>query len=332
MTEAESLPDRVRLTNSVFTRLGPAMFRRAEDGTPVMMVPMGDRQASLPIRAVQREFGIADDSPDGLVLALVVQSLDYVAGLHPGDLLPAEVLTGEASWSPEPRHRRIAEARLRVGLIRWINPAAQSGDVDGTTLQQMEAEPAMRAAVQSAFERAAAELGVGSPHEVLALVGQSAEELAYIEALRESLLERVQSLCGRIGTIGSGFRGNAERQATLTQVRRLARVALQQLAARFAMVDAHSADVLGVLRDPDTQRAFVRGHRDWLYRSRRAWEPILAAWDGAAPGFDESVWLRVGRTYQFLAPRFMPLQEWELATAFRPRRSAAAHLSSVMAW
>ena len=40
------------------------------------------------------------------MLALIAQALDFVAGLHIGDKLPTEVLSGEASWEPEEMHLR----------------------------------------------------------------------------------------------------------------------------------------------------------------------------------------------------------------------------------
>ena len=38
------------------------------------------------------------------------------------------------------------------------------------------------------------------------------------------------------------------------------------------------------------------------------------------PVLDDAAWLRVGRTYHFLAPRFMPVQEWESTSATRHSR------------
>ena len=67
-----------------------------------MVVLLGEREAALPLRALQREFDIADESEDGRMLALIAASLDFVTSLRLGDALPAEVLSGEASWEPTP--------------------------------------------------------------------------------------------------------------------------------------------------------------------------------------------------------------------------------------
>ena len=315
---------RCELSNPVFTRFGPAVFRRAEaDGTPAMVIPLGERLAVLPLRAVQREFAIADASPDGCTLALIARSLDYVAGLRIGDPLPPEVLSGEASWTPEPRYRAVAEARLRQHLLAAFDAEAAA--------ERLEQDSALRAAVQAVFDRAAAALGLSGRQEVLDLVEQVADELAYIEALRETLLLRVQEMCGCLRSLGLDWRGDTERQVTLTQVRRLAGTARDQLAARFADIDAQTSEVLGTLRNIDAQRAFIRGHRDWLHRSRRAFEPILAEWQTAAPLLDDAAWARLGRTYQFLAPRFMPVQEWE-RTAEARSHGRPRSFGPVMPW
>ena len=65
-TETGSESERCTLQHHVFNTLGQISFRRSSsDGTPVMVVPMGDKEASVPLRALQREFAITDESPDG---------------------------------------------------------------------------------------------------------------------------------------------------------------------------------------------------------------------------------------------------------------------------
>ena len=223
------------------------------------------------------------------MLGLIADALDYVAGLRLGDLLPLEVLTGEASWSPAPHHHAVAEARLRRRLA-----------AAGPTVQ-----PAMLAPLTA--------------------------ELAFIEALRETLLGPMRALRQTVQSLGVDWRGNAERQTTLTQVRRLTATACQHLADRFAEIDAYFADLAAALAAIDATRAFVRAHRDWLFRTRRAFAPVLEEWEAASPLLDEAAWARLARTYQVLAPRFMPVQEWERATAPRARGQAPAP-GPVMQW
>ena len=80
-TDANPTPaDHCTLTHRVFTSFGDPLFRQAEtDGTPVMVVKLGDKEAAIPLRSLQREFGIPDDSDDGRMLGLIAQSLDFIA-------------------------------------------------------------------------------------------------------------------------------------------------------------------------------------------------------------------------------------------------------------
>jgi hypothetical protein len=99
-------PECCLLEHPMFNVVGALCFRRATtDGVPSMIVQMGDREAAVPLRSLQREFGISDDSADGQMLSLIEQGLDFVHELRIGDRLPAEILTGHASWEPRDMHR-----------------------------------------------------------------------------------------------------------------------------------------------------------------------------------------------------------------------------------
>jgi hypothetical protein len=328
----ESLADHCVLGNPVFSRLGTGSFRRAEsDGAPVMVVALGDNIAALPLRSLQREFGIEDESPDGRMLVLIAESLDFVAGLNIGDPLPSEVLSGRASWRPASKHLQVAAARLRLQLLNWIDPAAAAGEAgQPPSIERMENDPALRAAVQRAFEQAARELALAGPQAVMELLAEIADELSYIEALRETFMRRVQSMVNRLDGLSNGV-VNMERKTVLSRIRRLAHIALGQIAGRFSEVDEQTGEVLTTLRHVERHRSFIRAHRDWLYRSSRAWEPILTEWDSAMPGLDDATWARLNRTYQFLAPRFMPVQEWFSSAAQNAARRAKKP-DNVMVW
>ena len=104
--------------------------------------------------------------------------------------------------------------------------------------------------------------------------------------------------------------------------RRLAGIAYERMRARFLEMDGCTSEVLQVLRDLDGWRCTVRRHRDWLYSSLRAWEGILVAWEGGGMAWSLDTWALLRRTYRFLAPRFMPVHEWQGAT--RALRADAA--------
>ena len=111
------------------------------------------------------------------------------------------------------------------------------------------------------------------------MVEEIAGELAFIESLRERLLARITAMTAKIERLTRGPRPEGVTVETLTQVRRLATKALREIRRRFEDLDAQTGEVMSVLRHADSQRAFIRSNRDWLYRSLRAWEPILREWD-----------------------------------------------------
>ena len=314
-----SLPGLCLLGHAVFSALGEVTFRRAAtDGTPVMIVPMGELEASVPLRSLQREFAIGDDSDDGRMLGLIAESLDYVSLLQLGDPLPAEVLTGMASWEPADIDRSRVADRMRDKLLAWLDPEHTNRSLDDSRQQSM---------VQAAFDRAARELGLAARADVIVLFEKLCEELAFIEALRRRLLDRVTGLSARLNRLG-GRQADGERTQMLIQVQRLTEIALGTVRARFDEVDGQTGEIMAALRNAEGSQAFIRSNRDWLYRCQRAWEQPLAQWDDAGRVLDPKMWDLVGATYRFLAPRYMPSQEWGRAQG--PR--AAKKKVSGMAW
>jgi len=325
------LPDRCLLKHQVFTMLGAVSFRRSRaDGMPVMVVAMGDKEALLPLRALQREFGIDDDSPDGRMLGLIAESLDYVCGLSMGDMLPTEVLTGKASWEPTAQHRKLAFSIVRLQVLAWIDPDA-ADPAKGDPIERLETDAMLRQQVQRAFERAAQELGLADSNAVVALVEELAGELAYIEALRDRLLRPVQVIVARLERLVTAYRGDSQRQETVTRVHRLALSARVQFQERFDEVAAQTGEVMSALRNIESQQAFIRSNRDQLYRSQRSWQSTLDAWTAGDAQTEEVPWELMARTYQFLAPRYMPVTEWAATTSGRSPRGAAKQIQA-MAW
>ncbi len=322
----DTLPTICALQHPIFRMLGPVTFRRAStDGAPAMVVSLGEREAVMPLRALQREFGIRDDSPDGRMLGQVAEALGYVCAIAPGDHLPTEVLTGDASWEPGPEHRTLALGLVRLRLLAWLDPGAASGA--GDPIARMESDPTMRHSVQLAFERAAIELDLPDREAVVARVEELARELSYIEALRDRLLRPVQAMLERLEGLSLACRGDSHRQESTGRVHRLAGIALAQFQERFDEVAAQTGEVISALRNMESQQAFIRSNRDHLYRAWRAWQPILDGWAAAAA--DPAPWELVARSYQFLAPRYMPATAW--TTPGATHRSRAVPLAA-MTW
>lgn len=306
-------PTHCQLGHRMFTMFEDPVFRRADtDATPVIVVRLGERDAVMPLRAIQREFGIADESPDGQMLGLIAEALDFVPFLRLGDPLPSEVLTGSASWEPGPNHLQRSLMRLQIQLVAWFR--GDSG-VDPIRLESLllagaNDEPMLRQQIQEAYQRAAETLALPSKDAVIEQLESLAYELAFIEALRERLLGRVRAMTHRLAHMTQAFRGASEQRGALVRLRTLSGEALRQISRRFEEQDAQASEVMAVLHHLDSHRGFIRSNRDWLYRSHMAWEPLLLEWDSLADSSDDDLRGLLSRTYQFLAPRFMPVTEW----------------------
>ena len=300
------LPNRCVLDHRGFPVLGDVVFQRSgTDGTPVAVVPLGEHPVSIPLRALQRELGIDDDSDDGRMLALIVESLDYVVSLQQGDPLPAEVLTGEASWEPAPHHVAAARQRLRGCVLRWTAAADRPND--------MEAAVAALARLLDLPDAAAARARIES----------LAVELSYIEASREVLLARVRRMAARLERLRLDSAPGVQRD-DLTQSRRMATVALERIGSRFTDVESKVADIVVALRRGEGLRTYLRSHRDWLHRSRMAWSPVLDGWE-KEPGMQAPARRAlISLTYQFLAQRFMSVYDMRSAEARRTTLRAEA--------
>lgn len=289
------------------------VFRRADtDPTPVMVVSLGDREAAMPLRSIQREFGISDNSADGQMLALIAEALDFVPCLRMGDPLPSEVLTGTASWEPDPEHSRVALTKLQLQLVAWLrgDTGMDQAALDPEALARADGDPRLRHQIQDAFQSAADSLGLPSKDAVIEQIESLAHELAFIEALRERLLDRVRALTLRFDRMARAVRADPGQRDLMGRLRLLSGEALKQLRGRFDEQDAQAAEVMAVLRHLESHRGFIRVNRDWLYRSQLAWEPVLEAWDQTSETPEEDMRALLTRTYQFLAPRFMPFTEW----------------------
>jgi hypothetical protein len=298
----------------------PLFRRAADDGEPVLAVRMGEREAVVPLRDLQARLGIPDDSRDGRMLGTIAAALHFVSELRPGDPLPDEVLSGEASWQPAPVHHHIAANRVRGRLIQWLRAAGVpgSGEMTAADFDRAAQDPALAALLNTAFGRIAAQLNLRDALEVLTLMASLATELACIEALREQLLVPLRHMARKIEIVSQGRRGDGRNTEMLVHVSRLCRAGLGRIGARFNEVDQLTDDIVTALGGGPGQQLLIRANRDWLYRTYRVAGPLLAEWEAAPAEIDDDFWNRLARSYRFLAPRFMVTQEWKPAGSAGP--------------
>ena len=180
-------------------------------------------------------------------------------------------------------------------------------------------------------KKAAHELGLPDHTEVVRLLEVLADELSYIEALRDDLLKGVHGLAGRVERICRSGRVDQKRAEMMTQVRRLSTTALRRIAGQFFELDTWNQEVVSALRNLDSHCSLIRSSRDGLYRQSRAWQPILREWEASRDLLEAALWQLTERTYHFLAPRFMPMQEWQAFVAGqRPDRPKP--IAGAMKW
>ncbi len=315
------LPERCRLQHRFFSAVGEIQFRRSPvDGVAVLGLSLGERQASIPLRALQRELAIADDTADGQMFGLIGESLAFVSFLQPGDRLPSEVRTGEASWQPDIEHRRIVAARLRLRLVNWQSPQGRWAryPTDDSSLSNLSEDESLRFDVGAVALQVAQVLRLHGASTVIRRLDEATHELAHIQALRHRLLLRVEAVVLRVAQWAGPHHDSAANMDTVIRVHRLARIAYKQLRARFDDVEAQTDEIAVLLATISAQRTFIRANRDWLYRSQRTWDPLLTAWQDRLEGVGTDAAL-LARTYQFLAQRFMPTKEWQVHRQTRAR-------------
>jgi hypothetical protein len=313
-------PGICRLEHPGFLTIGPPTFRRSDsDGQVVMTVALGTQQAVFPLGAMKRALGIIDDSPDGRMLALIGEALDFVNTLRLGEALPSEVVTGQASWSPGPRHYALASARLRMNLVAWLGrQEGHSGNPDPNALLALVEDPGFRPRLQAAFKGAAMALGLSEPEAVLGLLSRLSDELAYIEAMRERLLDRVQRMADQIAWVARTGRCGWQRGEMILAVRRLMAEALAAHRAQFEDIDRQTSHVVDALRDLEQGQLGVRVWRDGMFTSLRKWEALMESWETCRHIGDADLARLVDRTYRFLARRSMPGEDWSATDRTRP--------------
>lgn len=309
----EDLPTVVRLEHSIFRSDPGAYFRISEHtGEPVLILDLGEGEVVLPLSGIRREFDIAPDSPDGVMMTVIAEGLHYVTALRPGDSVPKEILTGEASWQVEPRHTRVAYQRLTMQLVSWLS-GEEVALTDPNQLLQIAADERTKEIVNNAFDEAADAMGIGRQRkeELIELVESLAKELAYIEALRERY-RAITKMAEKIEGLRAFYSSEHAMLEIVMPVARLCRIAVQELGDIFSELDGQTGEILSMLRNIDWQIKGIKKARDNLRRRLLAWDDILEAWRQAEVRRSIPNERLLRETYRFLAPRFMPVDEWVL--------------------
>jgi len=321
----------IAFEHKFFTSFEDLYFRLTEEGEPVAVIKLAANDAVLAFDGLRREFGLKDDSPDGSMLTRIAEGLQFVRGLRVGDELPKEVTSREASWEPQERHIMIARQRLTMQLVTWL-----TGDEHIFTsveeLLQLAQDPQVKKNVSLAFSEAAEELGLGRERreEVVQYIERLARELAYVEAERDIFVE-VKKIDEKIQGLRRVYSSERSMIDTTDQVARLSQRSIKLFQDMFDEVDAQTGEILSMLKNIDNQLEYIRSVRDKLFCRLTPWEEFIRVWKMLFVVRSDENTNRIRDIYQFLAPRYMQVNEWVLVTK-RGDLKKAKPLGGMMRW
>jgi hypothetical protein len=313
--EATPLPETVSFEHPFFGTFANTHFCLSEppENRPVLVGDLGEQDVTLPLTGVAREFHINPNSADGIMLEVVARSLDFVSALRPGDPVPVEVQTGDASWDPGPDHAERARKQVELALVAWHagdTPRVYGAKEIDAAYDTAEVGSKCDAAIAALSETSDGGADAG------AQVARLVEEYAFIEAMRDrhTSIARVKAVLNGI------HRFHAKEMSVvgeLEPVLRLIGIPVKDFHELLQAVDAQLIDIEALFGDFDDAETRIRDARNDLYRRMSAWDDIIEYWGGIDPRQPDMFNLveRARELYRFLAPRYMPIDEWVLISA-----------------
>ncbi|MCC6915074.1 MAG: hypothetical protein IT566_15345 [Rhodospirillaceae bacterium] len=256
----------------VFAAAGSRFKLWGAERRPVFCLDVGKMEGIVELDALCREFGIAHDSQDGRLIKLARDGLRYVPDIKPGDAIPSELLTGEASWSVQRKHVRIAQERLQIQLLSWIS-GKEVILTDRHEISQYLEQLETREKLRAAFQSAASELNIPNrdTEGVVRLLELLTREVSYIEALRDRFV-LVQRLERRLGELIKTYGNDKVGKAEVQRVWQLSQRGAAELGRVFDDIDGQTGEIIAALKGIDRQIAFIRKARDTLNESLKEWD------------------------------------------------------------
>lgn len=288
----------------VFRTPGARFILWGPSRRPTFRVAVGTLDGLIEIDSLRREFQIASGSHDDQLIELAIGGLRFVPDIKPGDAIPSEVLTGEASWSVTEKHKNIAQSRLQVQLLSWVS-GKEVLLTDPHEIEMFLDQIENRTKLREAFRNAAIALGHGADNAepVIRQIELLARELCYIEALRDRF-----SLAAKIGNrlshMTKSYATDRKAMAELKRVQELHRTGVDEFTDILREADAQTGEILSALKTVERQVAYIRKSRDTLYALLLQWEPQITASADLRPHRTPETDKALAELYRFLAPRF----------------------------
>jgi len=282
------------------------------DRRPVYVINLGDQAGIVSFQSIRQELLLGDNGADEAMLDAVGEALKFVDEIHLGDSLPPEVVTGEASWEPLPRHRATADRRVVAAMVKWSEgwegPISELDDLRRFTNEHVDQEK-----IAQALERLHTTVdGEGQGlTRIQPVLKKLARELSYIEAQRETIerIKRIGRILEHIRRIGGGQSGDTNE---VTGVLRSFKPMIGMFNYKLASVDDQVAEFLAAVSANEALFVHIRQVRNEMRHHLMTWDELLPGWDVVTRKNIDTIDVApmVSDLYRFLAPRFAPIDEW----------------------
>jgi len=288
----------------VFKTPGARFLLKGHQNQPTFRVDMGDLDGLIDIPVLKKEFGIAENSHDDKLIDLAVAGLRYVPDIKPEDTIPSELLTGKASWTVSPKHKKIAEQRLQVQLLSWVS-GKEVLLTDPQEIAMFLEQIENREKLRMAFGNAAKALGYEAENTepVIKQLELLARELCYIEALRDRY-SQIPKIGEKMTELGKSYGSDRNAKLELNRVYALLQTGIQEYTAIFGEADAQTGEIVAAMKSIERQVEYIRKIRDDLHFLIMLWDPhinSLGNWQSRRTPATDKV---LSNLYRFLAPRF----------------------------
>lgn len=318
-----------------FSSFEESQFRLDEnEGVPVYAFVLGQQEVSLPFSGIKREFNLPEFAADAVMLNTVEHALRFINVLQNGDPIPPEVLTGDASWEPNSMHIQAARNRLSAKLVGW-NLDQEVPLTDPVALEKFVEQFVTDETVRYALLRLSAEFDQGTEGASLlsATMKEATSEFAYIEALRERYLA-VRRVGDRLRRLRREFAHLASVVADVDPVSRLISIPIRSLGQSLVEVDARMGDIVSLFRNFSFHRNSIREIRDDMYSRLAPWNEITESWSqlGGKVSDPYEVTPLLRDLYRFLAPRYMPADNWSLMLSRDNSLDESRKYGKVVTW
>ncbi|MBL4596145.1 MAG: hypothetical protein JKX99_06170 [Robiginitomaculum sp.] len=298
--------DHFDFESKVFKVEGIWFQRNSLTGEADFYVPLGTIQACIPVSKILAKFAIDPDGNDAKLLLRVERALLHVPTIRPGDAIPSELIDGTASWKYEICHKLIAEGRLAWHVLQWAK-ITDAETPSPSELISFSQSPQMQTHGKDAHQALADKLELANLDELYERIAELANELAYVEALKEHFVSIFQ-LQRQFSKAAHACKNEKVAADEFSRILALSQAPLQWVRQQFVDLFDDYNHIEPVLSDIKAAVIVIRKFRDQLHLESRKWAPIVKDWN-AEKNPEQNVHIR-RRIYHFLASQWSFENQW----------------------